>query len=672
MASTQEKWQEIADRGIQDKFDPDTRAKFDEAVNRGLITLPKEVLSTSQSNEGSDIINSVAGVVEPISAVMQGIIAEPASGIAGLGALASDTLGITNGTPESRASFVDQIRSDLSYKPQTQQGAKNLESLSKSIGGAVEGARDFAGGYLPEGQFKEEFEEEGLGPALGSAALDAGAGPEAAAVLSGLPSAVIEAIGFKGAGRVGKIDAGLPSEGIKKIFRGGEDGRQAVSETVEAFETATGQAPTLGQATGRQTLQAIESGVGKFAGGRPLRSQLDKISEGAKQKVQSIADQISGVKGVEEAGRVIQKGIVGGDGFIERFKGKSADLWGRVDEFIPSEKQVDVSNTKNTLGDSVSGGLFGRVLDDPKLVEINNILQEAGDSVDYGTLKLLRSQIGRKLGSNELISDIPRAELKRLYGAISEDIRTAAGKSDPSALKAYDRANNFTRSGHGRIDDFIDRVAKKVDLDKIFNAVTKGGEGSQVINSFKRSLKPEEWDVVASNVIRRMGKSTAGRQDALGDAFSLDKFLTDYNKLGPAKKALFSGTKNLNKYSDDLDQIARVAERAKEASSELAGSSGTAQLASAVGIGSGVTASLLSGNLGLAASLVGLVGVNRGAATLMASPKFVNWLAKSSKGKNMDAAKSIGRLGIIAESANDAEARAIEEYIESVKELITD
>lgn len=35
-----EKWQEIANRGLQDRFDPETRAKFDEAVKRGLITLP--------------------------------------------------------------------------------------------------------------------------------------------------------------------------------------------------------------------------------------------------------------------------------------------------------------------------------------------------------------------------------------------------------------------------------------------------------------------------------------------------------------------------------------------------------------------------------------------------------------------------------------------------------
>lgn len=38
MATTQEKWQEIANRGLQGNFDPQTRAKFDEAIKRGLIS----------------------------------------------------------------------------------------------------------------------------------------------------------------------------------------------------------------------------------------------------------------------------------------------------------------------------------------------------------------------------------------------------------------------------------------------------------------------------------------------------------------------------------------------------------------------------------------------------------------------------------------------------------
>ena len=45
MATPQEniaKFQEIANRGLQDRLDPDKRARFDEAVNRGIIQLPSQ------------------------------------------------------------------------------------------------------------------------------------------------------------------------------------------------------------------------------------------------------------------------------------------------------------------------------------------------------------------------------------------------------------------------------------------------------------------------------------------------------------------------------------------------------------------------------------------------------------------------------------------------------
>ena len=39
MATKKEKWQEIADRGLQDNLSADARPRFDEAVKRGLITI---------------------------------------------------------------------------------------------------------------------------------------------------------------------------------------------------------------------------------------------------------------------------------------------------------------------------------------------------------------------------------------------------------------------------------------------------------------------------------------------------------------------------------------------------------------------------------------------------------------------------------------------------------
>ena len=51
MATTKEKWQEMANRGLQDKFDPATRAKFDEAVNRGLITFQPQAQVQQQQQQ---------------------------------------------------------------------------------------------------------------------------------------------------------------------------------------------------------------------------------------------------------------------------------------------------------------------------------------------------------------------------------------------------------------------------------------------------------------------------------------------------------------------------------------------------------------------------------------------------------------------------------------------
>ena len=458
----------------------------------------------------------------------------------------------------------------------------------------------------------------------------------------------------------------LASDSIKGIFRGGEQGRLAVKESIDAFNVS-GSSPTLGQATGRPSLQAIESTSGKAPGGRPLRDQLVNTGDSVQKKLASMADEISGVKGEEIAGRVIQKGITGTDGFVSRFQAKSGALWDKMDDFIPKKSQISVKNTRETLDELVRGDAFGRILDNKQLADVKVVLDDVDGVVDYETLKTLRSTIGRKLGSNDLISDIPRAELKRLYGSLSEDMKVAASDAGGDALKSFNRANKFTKAGHDRLDDFIERVSKKVNLDQVFNAVVKGGEGSQTINAFKRSLKPDEWDVVTSNVIRRLGKATPGAQDALGDAFSLNKFLTDWNKLGSSKKALFSGSDKLNRMGSDLDSIAKTAERVKSASSELAGQSGTAQLATSIGTGSVFAGSAMTGNVPVAGSVLALVSANNGAARLMSSPKFVNWLAKTTELSASKLPSQISKLAIIANSADEQEAQAIASFIEDAK-----
>jgi len=463
------------------------------------------------------------------------------------------------------------------------------------------------------------------------------------------------------------------STAIKTILRGVEGNTKGMNKVIDDF-SEVGEVPTISQATGRTGQQVVENISGRVAGGGKIVSKAEKLSDSIKERVSRIADDISLVEGAESAGLTIKKGITGRGGFIDRFLSKSSKLWNKSDSFIDDSATVSVANIKGKLDELVREGKIGQILDNPKLSQIKAVLDDV-DSLDYRTLRDLRSAVGQKLGNKELITDIPRAELKQVYGALSEDIRQAASQQGDEALKAFNRANAFTRSGHNRLDDFVERITRNVEVDKIFNAVTKGGEGTKVINTFKKSLRPEEWEIVVSNVIRKLGAANAGQQNATGDAFSVGKFLTDWNKLGTAKNSLLSGTKKLETYRNSLNKIARVAERVKEAQKQGANPSGTGQFNANFGLATtgigGTAGALAAGNpavaTGVAATVLSTIAMNNVGARLMTNPLFVKWLATNATTPKLTGAQ-ITALAKVASASNLDDAAAIQTLIEEIEQ----
>lgn len=150
MATTKEKWQEIANRGLQDKFDPQTRARFDEAVNRGLITLPTQAPVVSAGNfdvpAGGDAPAFPDRPVQP----------EPTFGekVQGLGELAltlgtgatGGALGFLGGSVEGIArnlagdmtqdealALAQQQASDLTFSPRTEVGQEIVSGIGQVV-----------------------------------------------------------------------------------------------------------------------------------------------------------------------------------------------------------------------------------------------------------------------------------------------------------------------------------------------------------------------------------------------------------------------------------------------------------------------------------------------------------------------------------------------------------
>ena len=532
------------------------------------------------------------------------------------------------------------------------QGAQQLPTL-------VSGAESMGAGILRQlGSSRPAIDVgagavAGAGSEFGGEVGEAVAGPEGRAAGELVGSLVAPLTIPEKLGGVGALTAGL-----RRLIR--PDAKK-VASTVEDF-SVIGSTPTVGQATGRSGFQGTENLSGSLPGGGPISKTAQGVQANIQKRLRIMADTASTKEGLDIAGRNLQKGITGQGGFIDRFQAKSSDLWRGVDDLIPLDTPVSMTNVKKAVDDLTLQGEFGAILNNPKIAQIKGVLDGSG-SLKFEELKLLRSAVGRELSGTDLAPDIPRAQLKKIYGALSDDVRVVAEGAGPEAVKAWSKANNHTRAGHKRLDGYVKRIAQKGDLQKVYESVIRGTEDVATINAFKRSLNPEEWNVVASNALRQMGKSTPGQQSAEGDAFSVAKFLTDWNRLGPkARKAIFSGTPELNLYSKDMNKIARIAESVKESARVSANPSGTSQALVNTGTGVAAATAAASGNTSLLSSIVGTVALNNGAARLMTSPRFVNWLSRTPS----DPAKlqaHIAGLEAVASKSNVEDAMVIYDLI---------
>lgn len=466
------------------------------------------------------------------------------------------------------------------------------------------------------------------GGASGGVANEMGAGPGAqiAATLGGslVPSVGVSAL--QGATR-GTLRGADPTQ---------------MRSNIESFREA-GTAPSLGQATEGRMAQAAESVLSRTPGGAgPMRKFAEGQADDVSSTAESLANRLAPKSTPERAGIQIERGISGEGGFVDRFNVKAKQLYDAVDQYIDVQAPIALNNTKRIFSQpsamSQNAPNVAKKLQSSYMrelgVELDNdvaaYLDANGfDGLPYAAVKEIRTAVGRRMNNGQLMDDAPNAELKRLYAALSDDLTVAAEQAGPQAALAAKRANSYWRAGSDRIERLQRIVDKKGGPEKIFNALMSGTkDGATTLRTVMRSLSPEDRPWVTATVIRRMGNATPGQQSADGDAFSLNTYLTNWNRLSPeAKGALFSGQDE--SVVAATNHIAKVAENVKSGSAVFANPSGTQPALTAQSTTVGAIAMLATGNIGPFASIVaGVLGAN-GTARIMTNPNFVNWLAKT-------------------------------------------
>lgn len=471
---------------------------------------------------------------------------------------------------------------------------------------------------------------------------------------------------FNAAGEgAGKLVAAGGKAIIKGLARGGAKGRAETQQAIDDLEKF-GSTPSAAQATQNAALDTIESFTGKVPGGagvirQAAQRQSETVAAGMDAKIAAMN------RGVTPDDYISGKAVISGiDGFVKNFSDKADVLYGKLDGFLPAAHPVQVSNTQHVLTELATptpgAANVSATLANPALVKLGEALGKdaTGGALPYGVMKDLRSSIGRRLGTPQLHDDIPRAQLKQVYAALTSDLRAAAQQQGPGATKAFDRANTFYKAGIDRMDKMLDPLLRNRVPEQAYAAFESSAkQGPSRIMALRRSVTPDQWNAITGSVVDRLGRAKPGYQGVERENFSFQNFLANWQRLPDrSKDVLFSGP-GMGTMRADLDGLARASDRIRVSSKAFANPSGTGGVAMGGAMILGAIASTLTGHFGAGAGLAAAIPSANGAAHLLTNPKFVRWLAQSTKIQPAGIGAHIGRLGAIAAESDPATRDAI-------------
>lgn len=424
---------------------------------------------------------------------------------------------------------------------------------------------------------------------------------------------------------------------------------------------------SLGAISDSPSIKLADKWLSKFVSSADV---MQKNTTQTLDDIKNIVGNIGADKAVtqQEAGRIIQEG---GKNYINRFQEVSSKLYNRLDRYIEPNKNISLDNTINTYANILASAnspnlqkmlegngavkLLKSMVDDAEReipVNLNTMAGATKSGLSYSALKNYRTIIGQELSTPHLIGGTEIPIYKAAYAALSKDMEAAAAANGKQALNAFDKANKFHAEGMTNIENTLQgTLLKNLPEDAYQSALSGTARGGTRINSIMRSLKPNQREIVRGTVLNQLGLARAGGQDATGEVFSTNTFLTNWNKMSPEAKQAIFGDKTT---SEALNKIARISNNINQVD-RFGNPSGTAQQ---LGF-SGVLLGFLTAPI---KTTIGVAGAN-GTARLMTNQSFIKWLANAADAKTPQAgAKQLSRLKEIANN-NPAIANDIAHYL---------
>lgn len=337
-----------------------------------------------------------------------------------------------------------------------------------------------------------------------------------------------------------------------------------------------GVTPSLG-AQGPVGARVAAAGEGLVSTAGPIVRDAARYGDELADAAGRTAAKVGGGSTVQDAGSAL---VRGGQAFASRFEAKAGELYDAVARHIPQGVKAPADNSAALLRETLDK--FGDTPAISKMIgneKLRPVLDDLANGLTYEQMKALRTSIGEGMkGVSGPLSDQATGTLKRLYGALSDDMAAMAAAAGPRAAASFKRANAYYRAGADRIENALNIIykgGKDVPPEKAFAdfmalTANKGGRANVgKLARVKASMPGDEWQEVVATVIRKMGEAAPGAQNAAGDAFSANTFLTNWSKMDPtAKRVLFEGGIDRG-VRTELDALVTLLERSKDAGKQV-------------------------------------------------------------------------------------------------------
>lgn len=474
------------------------------------------------------------------------------------------------------------------------------------------------------------------------------------------------------AGAAGQRAGDLLAEGVKSSLVGA---KAAARHLVDAFSRLRISAPA-GAVSGSRTVQTIEKAIEATpSGSSVMQKQAEKILDQTKAAVDRLAGKFGQAQTTQGAGEVIKRAA---QGAAERFGFRQAKLYDEAFDLVGADTPVAInaiSALRASMEDrlslapqSLKPALQGAIR---QLEAIEDDAVSSGGGIAFSALREVRTMIGRDLDSPVLAGSTgsQNAAMRQIYAALTEDMSAAAQSAGSNASHALKAADRYTRQFMTTALKMMEKIDNFDADEKAFRfAIQSARDGGTVLQRMRQNFLPEEWDIVAASVLKKLGAANPGAQDAAGEAFSVGTFLSNWNRLAPEAKAALFGGNRYKGLAPELDDLVKVIQSLKGAEA-VANTSNTARALTTItlmqALGGAFLGTMAGGDQSSAITgAAGALVAPRVAAKLITNPAFVKWLVADVTPNGI--AAHIGRLAAIS-AADPGIKDEIDQYVKALR-----